>query len=136
MRSLAWTLCLFALSLGCASPPVEDAPAASPADAPGTLIAAYFDAVKAGDRAAALGLGTAEWAAREAEWRHGFTHAFFSEGVGVASWELQGLNLEDGGVMLARVQAVLTREGEEPDREGMRFSLKEFAGSWQIIDLK
>jgi hypothetical protein len=88
MRSLACLLSLFALSWGCASPQFDDAAAASPA------------------------LGSQEWAAREAEWSHGFTHAFFDEEVGVASWELQGLNLEDEGVMLARVRAVLTRAGK------------------------
>lgn len=140
MRSLAYFLCLLALSWGCASPQADDtlsaAPAATPADAPGTLIAAYFEAVQRGDRAAALSLGSEAWAAREAEWRNGFTHAFFAEGVGVASWELLGLNLADEGVMVARVRAVLTREGEEPDNEGMRFSLKEVNGLWQIVDLK
>ena len=140
MRSFACVLCLCALSWGCASPQVDDtppvAPAASAADAPGTLIGAYFTAVRDGDRAAALALGSEEWAARESEWRNGFTHAFFEEGVGVASWELLGLNLEDEGVMSARVRAVLTREGEEPDNEGMRFSLKEMNGRWQIVDLK
>jgi hypothetical protein len=136
MRSLACFLCLFALSWGCASPQVDDAPSPSASDAPGTLIAAYFAAVQDGNRAAALACGSKEWAARESDWRNGFTYAFFEEGVGVASWDLLGLNLEDDGVMAARVRAVLTRAGEEPDNEGMRFSLKEVDGRWQIVDLK
>jgi hypothetical protein len=136
MRSLACFLCLFALSWGCASPTSDDTPVATPADAPGTLIGAYFAAVQDGDRAAALALGSEEWAARESEWSSGFTHAFFEQGVGVASWDLLGLNLEDEGVISARVRALLTREGEEPDNEGMRFSLQEMNGRWQIVDLK
>jgi len=135
MRSFACFLCWLALSWGCASQRVDDARAASPADAPGTLIAAYFTAVQDGDRAAALACGSEQWAARESEWRNGFTHAFFEEGVGVASWDLLGLNLENDGIMAARVRALLTREGQEPDNEGMRFLLKELNGRWQIVDL-
>ncbi len=138
MRFFGCFLCWFGLAWGCASPQVDDAPApiASPADAPGTLIAAYFSAVQDGDRAAALACGSEAWAARESEWSHGFTHAFFEEGVGVASWDLLGLILEDDGIMTARVRAVLTREGEDPDNEGMRFALKEANGRWQIVDLR
>lgn len=137
MRSLAWLLLISLLSACCATAPAEDAPKSftDQVVGPAQVIAAYFDAVQAGDRDASLMLGTSEWAAHEADWRQGFTHAFFAEGVGVQSWELISINREDDGVT-ARVQAVLTREGEEPDNEGMQFGMTEIDGTWKITSLR
>ncbi|MAW61290.1 MAG: hypothetical protein CMJ94_10700 [Planctomycetes bacterium] len=138
MRSLAWFLVisLFAACSATAPPADESKAWTDQVVGPAQVIAKYFEAVEQQDRAAALALGTAAWAEREGAWKQGFTHAFFEEGLGVASWELQGINLGEDGVLIARVHAVLTREGEEPDNEGMRFGLKEVDGGWKIVDLR
>jgi len=137
MRSLAWLLLIPLLSACCAGAPTDDAPKpmTDQVVGPAQVIAAYFEAVQAGDRDASLAMGISEWAAREAEWRQGFTYAFFNEGVGVQSWELVSINREGDGVS-ARVRAVLTREGEEPDHEGMLFAMTEVDGSWKITSLR
>ena len=137
MRSLAWLLLLPLLSACCTAAPTDDAPKSltDQVVGPAQVIGAYVEAVQAGDREGSLALGTAAWAAREADWRQGFTHAFFEEGVGVQSWQLESINREGDGVS-ARVRAVLTREGEEPDKEGMLFALTEIDGTWKITSLR
>lgn len=104
--------------------------------APAAVLKQYFDAVAAQDLDAAFATGTTAWAQREREWEQGFTHAFFHDGLRVQDWRITSMDVNDRDQLEARVRAVLLREGEEPDGEGMRFTLEEYPDGWKIVDLK
>jgi len=142
MRVLAWSLSLFLLC-ACSGPTAEEynsMPHASPdvvpdSLAPAAVIKSYFEAVIARDMPAALETGTDNWASNEADWEQGFTHSFVHGGLSVRSWRISGMDITEDGLLETQVRAILLREGEEPDGESMRFTLKEFADGWKIVDL-
>lgn len=138
MRSLAWLLLLSCLAACGATAPADDEPRVftEQVTGPANLIADYFVAVANLDRAAALALGTAEWAERENDWGGSFTRAFFDEGIKFSSWELQGIEPQEDGTVKARVRAALYEAGGESDQEPMTFTLREDADGWVILDLR
>ncbi len=103
------------------------------------VVRAWLDAVQAGDRAAADACGTADFVARERDWKRSFSNAFFTEGATLVDYEIgivDALESGDVGGAMVSVRATLAWPDDPEDGEGMRFELVKVDGVWKIASLK